>query len=437
MTFTLMDLGTAYRKAKVDLYYSTNPSLVQIADYEVDLEAKLTNLLLRINGESEAWVCEPVFTGTYTFLPKSVGFKSEGKMKGGAKFSNPAAAWRDACEEVGSPGAARPVAEFRLTAQCTLDFHVLSSLWIAKVGHRFDECLTSSAYGNRLRRKKDKEVNALSLGSFSPYLAPFQKWRDNGLNAMRSALTEGKNVVALTADVTSFYHQLDPGFLLNFDFQRMLKLDLSPAEQKLNRLFVGALKAWAEASVLGRGLPVGLPASAVVANMALIELDRIVEKELVPLYYGRYVDDIMLVMENGSGFKNSADVWNWIFKRADKKLKWEDVASLNEDETAGVVFESFYLKDSEIHFSNEKNRVFLLEGESGLVMVESIERQVHERASEWRSLPNLPERAGAIATDMVAATQTDGELADNLRKADSLTMRRAGVRLEAPQLRSL
>jgi hypothetical protein len=423
-------MGTAYRKAKVDLYYSTNPSLAHIAEYETDLEEKLTNLLMRINGESEDWVCESVFTGTYTFIPKSVGFKPEGKFPRGAKFSNPRTSWRNKCVEAELSDSIRPVAEFRITADCTLDFHVISALWITKVGHKFDQKLTTSAYGSRLRRRKDKEVNTLSLGSFAPYLAPFQAWRDNGLRAMRSALMDGKNVVALTADVTSFYHQLDPSFLLRSDFQTMLNVELSPMEHKLNRLFVKALKAWAVTSVLGKGLPVGLPASAVVANMALIELDRIIEKELVPLYYGRYVDDIMLVMENGSEFVSSAQLWEWIFKRSDGKLKWARKDSLGDERAESVAFESPYLHGSEIHFSNEKNRVFLLEGESGLVMVESIARQAYERASEWRSLPRLPERAGAVATDMVAATQTDGDVADNLRKADSLTMRRAGFALK-------
>ena len=37
-----------------------------------------------------------------------------------------------------------------------------------------------------------------------------------------------------------------------------------------------------------------------VANVALVELDRVIEQQLAPLYYGRYVDDILLVMENGA-----------------------------------------------------------------------------------------------------------------------------------------
>ena len=44
---SLHDLGLAYRKAKVDLYYSSHASLAAIADYEDKLHANLTALTLR------------------------------------------------------------------------------------------------------------------------------------------------------------------------------------------------------------------------------------------------------------------------------------------------------------------------------------------------------------------------------------------------------
>ncbi|MEI0945484.1 hypothetical protein, partial [Pseudomonas aeruginosa] len=39
----------------------------------------------------------------------------------------------------------------------------------------------------------------------------------------------------------------------------------------------------------------------------LIELDRVVEQQIAPLYYGRYVDDILLVMESGASFRSTAE----------------------------------------------------------------------------------------------------------------------------------
>lgn len=74
MTVELRDLGTAFRKAKVDLYYSKNPSLFAIADYEGNLEENLERLLKKINGRSTAWVKDSDLLGTWTFVSRLCGW---------------------------------------------------------------------------------------------------------------------------------------------------------------------------------------------------------------------------------------------------------------------------------------------------------------------------------------------------------------------------
>lgn len=432
---TLQDLGLAYRKAKVDLYYSSHPSLDAIADYEENLHENLTKLLAKIQGEDESWVKQADFIGIWTLASKSVGmdsWKQLRKDKGnGLIFSSPADEWEHACKALAeSEEPSKPKAEFRVMAKCSLDFHVLSTLWMMEVGHLFDAKLNDCAYGNRLRRTQDgKRINPLSLGSFQPYLKPFRDWRDKGISAMRTALEANKKIVALTADVTSFYHELNPGFMLDPAFiQDVLGLDLEDDQVKLNRLFIRALQAWAAKSPLKNGLPVGLPASAIVANVALVELDRCIEQQVAPIYYGRYVDDILLVMENGANFGSTGELWEWLFARADEKLGWVDV------EKTQICFKPDYLNQgegkSQIHFANGKNKVFILAGEPGKSLVDAIAHQIHERASEWRAMPRLPRSAEHVGTDLLAATQSDGEAADNLRKADALTMRRAGFAIK-------
>ena len=435
---TLQDLGLAYRKAKVDLYYSSHASIDAIADYEEKLLENLSSLLAKINGESEEWVKGKDFLGAYTVAAKSVdmdAWKAHQKEHGnGLIFSSAADEWAYACVELAKGDEPkRPTAEFRVMAKCSLDFHVLSTLWMLEVGQFFDAKLSNAAYGNRLRRKDkgDKKVNQFSLGTFKPYLKPFKDWRDKGIQAMRTALDADKKIVALTADVKSFYHELNPGFMLDPTFVTgVVGVDLNDDHEKLHRLFITALQAWAQNTPLKKGLPVGLPASAVVANMALIELDSIVEKEFTPLYYGRYVDDILLVMENGSGFRSKEELWAWIFKRFDERLAWVDGEKKNEI----ISFQPKYLREgasqSQIHFANDKNKVFMLSGPTGKTLVEAIEHQIHERASEWRAMPRLPRSSNYVGTDLLAATQSDGEAADNLRKADALTMRRAGFAIK-------
>lgn len=436
---TLQELGIAYRKAKVDLYYSSYASMEAIADYEEELNKNLSDLRRKINGADESWVKKPAFIGTWSLAPKSVDmdvWKSHRRERendgNGLIFSSPTDEWEYICNTIAEPqNTKKPKAEFRVIAKCSLDFHVLSTLWMMKVGHYYDSKLSECAYGNRLRRTHDeKSINRLSLGSFQPYLKPFRDWRDKGIEAMRISLAVGKKIVALTADVTSFYHELKPAFMLDSVFVNdVLELELTDEQSKLNRLFIRALQAWAKTTPLERGLPVGLPASAVIANMALIELDRCIEQQVVPIYYGRYVDDILLVMENGANFRSTKELWNWLFIRSNGKLAW-----VNGEEDKKICFQPDYFKQgegkSEILFANAKNKLFVLADESGKIMVDAIAHQIHERASEWRAMPRLPQSADHVGTDLLAATQSDGEAADNLRKTDALTMRRAGFAMK-------
>ena len=69
---SLDQLTLAWRKAKVDLYYSTNPPLFVIADYEADLIANLQGLQARLNGADEAWIEDTGFLGTWTLAPKAI-----------------------------------------------------------------------------------------------------------------------------------------------------------------------------------------------------------------------------------------------------------------------------------------------------------------------------------------------------------------------------
>ncbi len=422
-TFTLQDLGIAYRKAKVDLYYSSQVSLQAIADYEENLAGNLELLLTRLNGESTDWALDDGFIGDWTLAPKSITPETElndNLKNNGLRFSSPEEQWRHTCEN------SKVVAEFRLMANVSMDFHVLSALWILKVGHKYDAKLNTCSYGNRLRRTEAGAFSTLSLGSFKPYLKHFRDWRDNGIQAMRSALDANKKIVALTADVSSFYHELNADFMLDAGFNSLLNIELSSDEQKLHAIFINALMGWANITPLKKGLPVGLPASAVVANLALVELDRLIEQQIAPIYYGRYVDDIILVMENGANFVSTSELWEWLFSRSDEKLSWVDAVT----DKKIIQFKPSYLNASKIHFENAKNKVFLLAGETGKTLVNAIAHQIHARASEWRAMPSLPNSAEYVSTDLVAATQSDGEAADNLRKADALTMRRAGFAIK-------
>lgn len=420
--FKIEDLGIAYRKAKVDYYYSTYHSLFAIVEYEKNLDANLNRLFDQINSDIEDWVEHPEFLGDWILTPKAINYESK-ELDKGLVFASPAEGWANILSSVSKPSA-----EFRLTARCNIDFHVLSALWILKVGAFFDKKLSANVYGSRLRRNRHNDFNTLALGSFIPYLKPYREWRDGGIKAMQLAIANNKKILAMTADVTSFYHELYPEFMLDKSFHELVDVKLGFFQNKLNRLFINALKAWAQNTPLKKGLPVGLPASAVVANMALYAMDEFIEKQVMPLYYGRYVDDILLVMENTINLAGTEQFWEWILNRDGGKKLFKFQTKKKKIES--IQFKPVYLKDSRITFKNSKNKLFVLSGETGSALVNAILEQINQGASEWRALPDLPNSPSIVETDLLKATDHEGGQADNLRKTDSLTLHRAGFALK-------
>lgn len=410
---SIEDMSLAYKNAKVDLFYMGNNSLEAVFKYEQRIHTKL--LALRRKIYSGRRIAE----SNWTLICKNIEFKDSPKEETSSKkliYIDPKVEWES--HEQGEIEA-----NFRLMAQSSMDLHVLSSLWIAKVGHKYDALLGEESYGNRLRRCEDKTINLHSMGNFKPYLKPFRDWRDNGFRAMHSALDNKKSLITITADVGSFYHELEPDFLIDKYFLSRIELELSEDELALTTRFIKEIKRWSKRTPLKKGLPVGLPASAIIANLALIELDQSIHKKLTPIYYGRYVDDIILVIENNSNFKTSEEIWNWIIERVGPLLKFD------QDESS-IRYIPEYLGKCDVAFSNKKNKVFIINGDSGRNFIKSIEHQIQDRASEWRSLPNLPEDPEDISNDLLCVTKDDGQKADSLNEANPLEMVRSGFALK-------
>ena len=413
---TLFDIAMAYRKVKVDLFYSGNPCRLAIAEFENDLQQNFQQIkdALEKNNQEYIFSC----CKGYWLSPKKVGFSREASQKN-LIFSNPQ-------NEYGSDKLTE--CKLRLVANVPITFHIITTLWIILVGEKFDRKLSANSYGNRIRRCKDNNPNLNALGSFNPYLIHYQKWRDTGLQIMRNNLEAKKDVIAVTADFTSFYHNVSPDFLLNKALYNKLGIELNNDEWAFTQLIVEMLRRWARSTPLEKGLPVGCAISAVIANVVLAELDFAIEREVTPLYYGRYVDDIILVMENTNKFKSVEQVWNWIQQRV-KCLTPDCKTDISKDSEVDIVFKSsFYLPNdldkTRLFFEQSKTKVFLLEYPSGLGLLDSLEHQIKVRSSEWRALPELPVDS-KIASMLLSACNKNGEDADNLRKADSLSIRRA------------
>lgn len=97
--------------------------------------------------------------------------------------------------------------------------------------------------------------SSTSLGSFRPYSFGFRAWRENGLGTIRKALDDGKSVIAVTADLRRFYHEVSPEYLLHPDYLKEFGIQLSADERLFTEQVIEAIQTWAASTPEHRETP--------------------------------------------------------------------------------------------------------------------------------------------------------------------------------------
>ncbi|MCX7292059.1 RNA-directed DNA polymerase [Janthinobacterium sp.] len=436
--FSLGNLYVAYKKAKAEAFYeNTHFHALAFTRYEQALDANLRKLRRRLIAPMPDWPTDLAFLGDYAYLPKSVDCSSwDSDNDGHFRALDPRQDWQHRFNESGKSARAT----LRLVIRPTVDFQIVSALWIIFVGHLFDASLErKTSFGNRLRRTYSERnddrinvpgVNVSTPGLFAPYFSAYREWREGGLSSMDSALDAGKSILAITMDIEKFYHRVSPKFLLRPAFLESIQLRLTAAEKRFTKCLLSGMDTWYRSTPDFKlrptgAIPVGLSASKIIANVLLVEFDRSVSENLEPIYYGRYVDDIFLVL-NAAGDDYSA-------KRVTARIA-EAMAPLVavKENTSGpdsLILHLPYAKDSELVFAGPKQKIFALSSAHGSDLVHHIRDQIRQQSSEYRLLPAVPETGIAMASRALLATPNAALQADALRKADVVSVRRLGFSL--------
>lgn len=435
---SLDDLFFAYRKAKVDCFYESSIRVSEaFIAYEQALPDRLSALLVRIHsGEVGQILAEGI--NQPIIFPKRLNFEQKPAETRENEARSAHAFFSDAKRALGQALDQKvPVPEFRLIGDFSVEAHILSALWVNLVGHKFDACLSAHALASRVRRyraNKNKkwlgDYHLESLGSFEPYFEPYRKWRDDGLNVMRDAMRREQPIIAMTLDVGNFYHSIDPSFFVDSRFLQYLGIQLSPFELAFSQLISDVLNQWSARclkvlSELGcqtdgrphGGIPIGLSVVRVISNVLLAYLDRQIERQLSPIYYARYVDDLFLVIQDSDDISSPSDLWNFITQRVSAfELEPSGNVRLTLPEWGG---------ETRLTLQAAKQKTFFLSGRSGADLVEHIASQIREVSSERRTMP-LPEHVEKSHAARALAATDSADDADSLRRADGLSLRRLG-----------
>lgn len=436
---TLQDLLFAYRKAKADCFFERSTyETAAFIDYENDLSNNLYNLIDRLKQDGLSSVLYSGL-GVPRVFSKRLSFSGDAKpAKEHTFFSDPDRAFEQTAR------SRRLIPEFRLVGKFNVEFHTLSALWINLVGHKYDARLRKNCYGSRLRRYSDRLGNdgrpldgyhEEAVGSFDPYFRPYKAWRDGGMDAVKSSLEKDQSIIAVTLDFASYYHNVDPAFMTSKSFTREIGVDLNEWELSFTNSLVESLSVWSSKSgkflnggmASNTGLPIGSSAVRVIANCLLANFDDILIDKLNPVYYGRYVDDVFLVLNDPGDIFSSEDLWGYVSSRT-------GIFSATPNSNYEVRLPGEYQGNTRLLLQKEKQRIFFLKGQPGLDLLDNIAHQIRSLSSERRLMPLPDDLESTASARALAASETTSEDPDSLRRADGLTIRRLGWAL---QLRSV
>lgn len=298
-----------------------------------------------------------------------------------------------------------------------IELHIISVLWINKYGYKFDSELLDVCKGNRLIINKDKTDVTKSSGVFKPYFTQYQKWRDKSIETAGHLLNNKKNALFINLDIKEYFDSCSVNLDLYFEknkcginkiMRRIFKTHNNLSKKNSDNYESQKDKSSEYA------LPIGFLPSYIIANHYLNELDRIIVEKFKPIYYGRYVDDFLIVFqdynkkektgEDKNKFANfSADLkkykedngLNHISKVEEYIVKYFDPLFIIEKDKVqnkdNCNKEKHIIKIKEFDnlvFQSEKTLVYFFDHKESSLVIDKLKQELDYRSSQFKDLPD-------------------------------------------------
>ncbi len=412
----------AFKKLKSNIYYDkTNlPLRDKIVSFECDYGENLDKYLdeiydaLQKGGEKWEKLSKDILSSIKcTVLPKAL--KNN-----------------DQCSDVitnFNPTDTIEVDKYQAFIDMNVEGHIMGMLWLFQIGWKLDKELPC-CYGNRIRSKLRNEFSeqiTFSPYLFEPYFEKYESWRDTALQLAETHLNKNDDVLVLTLDFERFYYSVDitESFMKSIlqkacdgtDFHEDVIIS------RINRLIYRIITEYSEEyyelfpdEEKKNILPIGFLPSNVIANWCLKPFDDALTNGWNPLYYGRYVDDILIVEKiekNSALYKKASeeqitvdDILSYYLVRESrwkgfdaplkgKALFKRKVVPVRSKSSSGKAVEYSVLSDitsplgekTNIKVQDSKAKIFYFKSGQSDALISCFRENINKNKSEFRRMP--------------------------------------------------
>ena len=412
----------AYKKLKSSAYYDkTNLSLrdrIACAESKTDIDDTLRKLCQALKSDSwDNYAADILSQIRCIHLPKKIAeaspTSSDSDKKQGTLILNSRNAKEIYFDEYG----------IQTFIDMPVEGHILGVVWIMLIGWQLDKEYTN-CYGNRIREKLYNELSynvTFSPYLFEPYYQKYESWRDKALDIAQEHLKRD-NVLITTLDFTRFYYSVD----ITTEFMESLlkKTRFEDSQrityERLNAFVESVITRYSEVyfseiqeASPRKILPIGFLPSNVLANECLHKFDGAILDGWNPIYYGRYVDDILIVekVEKGSAieeaYKHSeltfekafdhyvvnGDRWNGLSasesvrKKKQALFKKKNVGKKAIEYSVLPKFTTPLGPQTKITLQAQKVKIFYFERGQSEALITCFREKISKNKSEFRNMP--------------------------------------------------
>lgn len=373
----------SYKKLKSYYYYDKTLLYIKnkIAEFESNnlifnegINSLVNNLILK----NEDYFEELISKIDFIVLPKS--FKSKIKTESGTVRCN--------------IDQDKDINKINFFIDAPIELLILDTLWMLLIGKISQDNYGTSkySYAGRIKQsifKKDKDlydgIEFKSNRCFEPYFGCYTSWRDNALDSVKQHQNEA-DIVMMSLDLKSFY------YLVKFDFEELDSM-LNNDDRVVEIKFISKImkkvymKYTNKISKYRKGIkdsekysvfPIGLLSPIVLREIYLRRLDEKFIDKLIPYYYGRYVDDILIVIPvdkvddyTAENFINKYLVDNNIIHNKDLKNDYS------------------FIEYSNLKIQKEKVNCFFFEKGIKNILVDVYDKMIRTNSSEANLLPDM------------------------------------------------
>ena len=416
-------LRQSYKKLKSSIYFDKTQLILRdkIVRWESDgdPDKKIEALAKQIQEDSIEELFEKICSGiSYSAFPKSL--EKESSNNNESESSDSAIFITNWLTEKVK------VKDAQYFIDMSVEGYILGVAWVLCVGYLLDERVYEHSYGNRLRKNlldDHTQKPTYSPYLFEPYFQQYESWRDTALEYAKKTLDKDQDVVLLTLDFRRFFYQVnvESSALMELIRQTIKDKELAYCElaepltwfvSRVIEDYSNALRKACYGDVGERMvLPIGFHPSYILANYCLKKFDETLVDGWNPLYYGRYVDDIIIVdkVEKSSWIYKSAeagsltaqnmldyyllsdDAWRRSTTIGDPKergLLFEDVTRRKKDQKTFVVNSDFVqFEGSDIIVQNSKVKIFYFNAKQSDALLDCFQNKLNQNRSEFRFLP--------------------------------------------------